>query len=175
MWMRYNLNNNMVLPPTTYQLPPTQRGQAPLEIGNLRFLPRLVRGSLTGQAVLSTIFIIGGIIVTIALSLAFLATSFVNSAYGFRVSEKAAEVASSGASDALVRLLRDNKCCSPSTYPVVVGSDTATVTVAQDSPAVGKITITSSATISFHQRTETIVVSKNSTSGLITIISDIKS
>ena len=147
-------------------------GQAPLEIRNLRFLPRLARGSLTGQAALSLILVIGGAIVMMALSLAFLATSFVNSTYGFRASQKAEAVASAGAADAMRQLLRD-KDFVPSSNPYVlsVGSDSATVKVEQDLPISGQVTITSTATVLLHVRTTRVVVSRNPTSGLITLIS----
>jgi hypothetical protein len=174
--MRYNLNNNMVLLPTTYHLPPTQGGQAPLEIRNLRFLPRLARGSLTGQAVLSLILTIGVIIVMIALSLAFLASSFVNSAYGFRIAQRAEAVASSGAADGLMQLLRNKDFVpTPNPYTVSVGSDSAAVKVDQNLPVAGEVTITSTATILFRTRTITVVVSRNSTSSLITLISKTQS
>lgn len=138
----------MILLPTTYYLLPSPH---------------------RGQAVLSSIFLIGGIAVAVALSLSFLVTSFINSAYGLRISQRAEAVASSGAADAMMRLLR-NKGYSGS-YSVSIGSDSYTVTVAQNSPVAGEITITSVATILLRTRTVTVVVSRNATSGLIAVIS----
>ena len=144
---------NMVLPSTRYSL--------------------LAR-SRRGQAVLSLTLLIGGIIVLVALALAFLATSFVNSAYGYAIAQRAQAAATSGAYDALMQLARDKDFggVDPgTTYTIAVGSSTATVTVIQDSPAVGKVAITSTATITFRKRTVSAVAARDSTTGQITVIS----
>ncbi len=130
--------------------------------------------SRAGQAVLVLTLVIGGIITTVALSLGILAASFINSAYGFSISERAEAVASSGASDALIRLLR-NKDYPSGTYEIGVGNASATVTIAQNSPVAGEVTIISTATILMRQRTTTIITTRSSTSSLITVISKIQS
>ncbi len=143
----------MALLPTTYYPLPTHRGQAALAL----------------------VLIIGGTIVTVSLTLAILTTSFVNSAYGFSVSERAEAVASSGAADALVRLLRNKDFSSPGGYSVNVGSDSAWVTVSNGSPIAGEVTIISKATASTRQRTTTVIAARSSTSSLITVVSRIQS
>jgi hypothetical protein len=146
--MRYNLNVDMFLPPTAYRIPHTK----------------------TGQAVLSTVFVIGGMVVLIGLALAFLATSFVNSAYAFQASQRAEAVALSGVYDTLMKLNRNNSLTLSSTS-VPIGSYSATVTVVQDSPATGESTITSTATVSNKQRTFKVVASVASSTGQATVVS----
>ncbi|MDO8536822.1 MAG: hypothetical protein Q7R94_01085 [bacterium] len=126
--------------------------------------------SRRAQAILALILLIGGIILLIALALAFLATSFVNSAYGYAIAQRAQAVAISGANDALMQLARD-KDFSSGGYSFSVGSSTATVTVTQNSPLTGQVAITSTATITFRKRTVGIVVSRNASSSQITVIS----
>ena len=135
--------------------------------------PFSILHSKHGQAVLALTLIIGGIIVSVALTLAVLAISFIDSAYGFSISGRAEAVASAGAADGLMHLLREKSYSG--TYNIGVGNDTASVTVTQNSPVSGEVTITSSATILLRQRTTTIVVTRNSASGLITVISKIQS
>ncbi|MBI4087547.1 MAG: hypothetical protein HY434_01830 [Candidatus Liptonbacteria bacterium] len=126
--------------------------------------------SRRAQAVLSLVFLIGGIIVLAGLTLAFLANSFLNSTYGFAISERAKAVAASGAYDALMRLAR-NKDLSTSGYSLSVGSDSATVSVTQDSPATGLVIVTSISTISNRERRVRAVVSRDATSSLIATVS----
>lgn len=149
MRMSYNLRMRLLQLPTTYYLLPTQR---------------------TGQAVLSLIFLMGGIMVMVGLTLAFIATSFVNSAYGFQASQRAQAVASSGIYDALMRLARD-KDFSDADYSVPLGDDSASVTVTQDSPVVGQATIVSIATVSRRKRQVRAVVSRNASTSRIVVVS----
>jgi len=111
-------------------------------------------------------------VVLVALTLAFLATSFVNSTYGFEIGERAKAVAAAGAYDALIRLER-NKDLSPSggSYNLPLGSDSATVSVTQSSPTSGQVTIVSTATIVGRTRSVRAVVSRDSNTGQITLTS----
>jgi len=130
-----------------------------------------LKPSSRGQGVLALVFLIGGITALVGLSVAFLATSFVNSTYGFQAAQRAEIVASAGVYDALMRLARDKDCCTPSNYSVPVGNDTADVTITQNSPAAGQATINSQATVSSRQRRIRAVVSIDSNSGLVTPLS----
>ncbi len=138
----------MLLLPTTYYLLPTHR---------------------KGQAILSLIFLIGGIVVLIGLTLAFLATSFVNSVYGYRAAQRAGAVAASGAYDALMQLARNQSFSSPG-YALTVGSDSATVAVTQNSAA-GTATIVSAATVSLSTKTVRAVVAENTSTGQTFVVS----
>lgn len=119
---------------------------------------------------LSLVFVIGAIIVIAGMTLSFLAISFLNSTYGYQISERAKAVAASGAYDALLRLDR-NKDASSAGYSIAVGGDSATVSITQDAPSVGLVTVTSLSTIFLRQRRVRAVISRNATSGLVSLIS----
>ncbi len=139
-----------MLPTTNYQLPTTSK---------------------RGQAALSFVFLIGVIVLSIGVAVAFLANSFLNSGYGYQAANRAMAVASAGAEDALMRLARNKDFSSVSSYSVPVGSDSASVTVNQNLPATGQAKIISSATVSFQQRKIQVVVSVDGTTGQISLIS----
>ena len=124
-----------------------------------------------GQAALSFVFIVGVIVLSIALTVAFLAASFLNSGYGYQTAKRAMAVASAGAEDALIKLARNKDFSSVSSYSVPVGSDSASVTVTQNSPVAGQAKIISSATAFFQQRKIQVVVSVDSNTGQISLIS----
>ncbi|MBU6500674.1 MAG: hypothetical protein KGJ89_03575 [Patescibacteria group bacterium] len=124
-----------------------------------------------GQAVLSLVLLMGGVIVVIALSLAFFATSFVNSAYGFQAAQRAEAIASAGVYDAMIMLVREGSGLTLSSSSVPIGSDTATVTIVANSPATGESTITSYASVSQRQRTLTVIVSVSSSTGQVLPVS----
>ena len=80
-------------------------------------------------------------------------------------------LASAGAEDALMRLARNKDFSSVSSYSVPVGSDSASVTVNQNSPVAGQAKIVSSATVFFQQRKLQVIVSVDSTTGQISLVS----
>ncbi|MBI2888636.1 MAG: hypothetical protein HYY10_01805 [Candidatus Liptonbacteria bacterium] len=139
----------MMLPPTTYHLPPTRRA----------------------QAALSFVFLVGSIVILIGVTLGFLASSFVNSTYGFTAAQRALSIADAGARDAYLRLLRNKDLSSPSGYAVPLESDSAQVTVTQDSPTTGLVTVVSVATISFHTRKVQFIASVTTSTGQISLVS----
>ncbi|GEM_PF-527351 len=124
-----------------------------------------------GQAALSFVFLIGVIIISIGATLAFLAASFLSSGYGFQAANRALAVASAGAEDGLVKLVRNKDFSAPTPYSVPVGNDSASVTVNQNTPASGQATIVSSATVSFRQRKIQVIVSIGSTTGKVDVVS----
>lgn len=132
--------------------------------------------SRSGQTALALIFVIGGIIVLLGTTLAFLTLSFLNSTYGFQASNRAAALAKGGVDDAALQLLR-NKDFAPSggycvpyaSFPTCSGS--AKVAVVQSSPAAGQVTVTSEATVSNYRRKLQAVFSVNATTGLVKLIS----
>ncbi len=139
-----------MLPTTNYQIPTTFK---------------------RGQAVLSFVFLIGTIILSISLTVALLAYSFLSSGYGFQASNRAMALASAGAEDALLKLARNKDFSAVSPYSVPVGNDSASVTVAQNSPVSGQAKIISTATIVFQQRKIQVVVSVDSVTGQISLFS----
>ncbi|MBI3589452.1 MAG: hypothetical protein HY093_03540 [Candidatus Liptonbacteria bacterium] len=60
-----------------------------------------------GQAALALIFLIGGTVVLLAATLAFLIFNFINSTYGYQAVNRALGVAMAGANDALIKLVRN--------------------------------------------------------------------
>ena len=121
-----------------------------------------------GQAVLPLVFLMGGLIALMALTLVFLAQSFLVSSYGFQISERAKAVAASGVYDALLRLARNKDLSGP--YSLPLGDYSAGVTVTQ-LPLLGRVTITSASTISGRERNVTVIASRSSNTGQITLIS----
>jgi hypothetical protein len=124
----------------------------------------------SGQVVLSLVFLIGAIIVLAGVALAFLVISFINSTYGYQIAERAKAAAASGVYDALLRLDR-NKDLASSGYSVPVGADSAVVSVVQGAPSAGLVTVTSVSTILLRQRRIRAVVSRDSISGFISVVS----
>lgn len=124
-----------------------------------------------GQAALSFVFLIGVIVLSIGVAVAFLANSFLNSGYGYQAANRAMADAYAGAEDALMRLARNKGFSATSAYSVPVGSDSANVTVNQNSPSSGQAKIVSSATVSFQQRKVQVVVAVDSNTGQISLIS----
>ncbi|HUZ92640.1 MAG TPA: hypothetical protein VNG29_01435 [Candidatus Paceibacterota bacterium] len=123
--------------------------------------------SHSGQATLSTVLLIGGIIVGIGILLVFLALSFLNSSYAYRASARAESVAQSGVYDALVQLDRDSSLTtSIYSYSLPVGSDTAMVSVTWNSSA-DQFTISSTATVALSTKTILAVTSADPTTGQI--------
>jgi len=123
-----------------------------------------------GQAALGMVLLIGGVIVLIAATMAFLVFSYLNSTFGYQASQKAYAVAVSGVDDGFMQLLR-NKDFSSAGYALPVGSSTATVSVTQNSPFANQVTINSQATASFYSRRIRQIVEVNATSGEITVLS----
>ncbi|OGY97336.1 MAG: hypothetical protein A2122_01480 [Candidatus Liptonbacteria bacterium GWB1_49_6] len=125
-----------------------------------------------GQATLSLAILVGGTAVLIGLTLAFLTISFTNSSSGFQSAERALAVASAGADDALLRLVR-NKDFPSSKYTLEVGSGNhiATVIVQNSSPVFNRVTITSQATVGVAQRKIEVIAEVDGDTGKMSVIS----
>ena len=127
----------------------------------------------SGQAALSLVFLTGGIIVLIGVSLAFLAISFINSSFAFQSANKALAVASTGVNDVLIQLVRNKSFygtyCVPKSLPCDKGS--ANVVVFQDTPSPGLVTIESLATSFVSRRKIKAIVSVNSTTTQVNLVS----
>jgi hypothetical protein len=124
-----------------------------------------------GQAFLSLVLLVGGAIILIGLTLAFLATSFIDTGYGYRALTQAQAAANSGVSDALLQLDRNASFSQPSGYSVIAGPNTATVTVTQNSPSTGLVTILSTATVGTRTRKITVVAAANASTSQVTVTS----
>lgn len=130
----------------------------------------------SGQTALALVFVIGGIIVLLGTTLAFLTLSFLNSTYGFQASNRAAAVARGGVDDAMLQLLRNKNFsnsgyCVPYSASLPCPTGSAYIVVTSDSPAMGQATVTSEATVSNYRRKFEAVFSVNATTSLVKLIS----
>jgi hypothetical protein len=127
----------------------------------------------SGQAFLSSILFMGGIMMVIAAIVVYLAIAFVNSGYGSQSSEIAEAAATAGANDAFMRIARNSPFPS-STYSVAVQNNTAMVTIAPYPvyPLVaGTVTVLSRATVGGRVRKINLVISVSSSTGQSTMVS----
>lgn len=130
----------------------------------------------SGQAALSTILIIGGIIMLFGISIAIITLSFANSTLGYQAANKALGVAMGGLRDAEIQLLRnanfsDAGYCVPQTT-VPCPSGYATVIVTQNTPQTGQVTVTSEATVLLRKRKISAVYAVSATTTEVTPISN---
>lgn len=129
-----------------------------------------VNSSSKGQSFLALVFLIGGIVAVVGVTIAFFASSFVDSGFGYQASATAEAAATSGAEDALLQLDR-NATFSSSGYSLAVGSTTATVSVTQSDPSSNFVTVSSTATVSNHTKKIAVVLSENAATSQFTVVS----
>jgi uncharacterized protein (UPF0333 family) len=130
------------------------------------------KDSLRGQAFLAVTFFIGGILAVAGILIAFLALSQVDAGYGVAAAAKAEAAATAGAEDGLLQLDRNAAFSNTTGYSVSsASSTTATVTVTQNSPSIGLVTILSVATVSGHDKKISVVVSENASTGQTSLVS----
>ncbi len=127
--------------------------------------------SRKGQGFLAVVLLVGGVVVAIGAFLAFLAFSSTDSSYGLQSSQGAEAAASSGAEDALLQLARNGSFSNTSGYSVQVGANTAIVTVNQNTPSTGFVTVLSTATVSQRTKKITVVLSENPQTNQVTVVS----
>ena len=128
--------------------------------------------SKKGQAFLALTFFIGGILAVAGILIAFITRSYVDTGYGVAASAKAEEAATAGAEDGLLQLDRNAAFSNTTGYSVSsASSTTATVTVTQNSPSAGLVTILSASTVSGHVKKINVVVSENASTGQVSVVS----
>jgi hypothetical protein len=123
-----------------------------------------------GQTFLALVFLIGGIILLVSVTLAFLTNSFIDTGYGYKASLSSQATAASGVQDAILQLNR-NINFSTSGYSVVVGSSTATVVVTQNSPSTGFVNVLSSANVSGHVKKINVILAESTTTDSLSVVS----
>lgn len=123
------------------------------------------------QTFLALVFLIGGIILLVSMTMAFLTSSFIDTGYGFKASLSAEATAISGAQDAILQLDRNINFSNTSGYSVGIGSSTATVTVTQNSPSAGFVNILSSANISGHVKKINVILTESTTTDSLGVVS----
>lgn len=119
-----------------------------------------------GQGSLALVLFIGIIVGAIVLGLGVIILSFLNSSFGYQANLRAEAAAEAGANDAIMRLVRNVNFASAG-YTVQAGSDSATVTVAANTPQVGYTQIVSKSTVLLYTRTFQVNVSISTSSGLV--------
>jgi hypothetical protein len=128
-----------------------------------------------GQAFLALTFFIGGVLAVAGILIAFLALSYLDTGYGVAASFKAEATATAGAEDGLLQLDRNaafsTVLMSGGNYSISSASGAATVTVAQNTPTSGMVTILSTATVSGHTKKINVVVSENAATGQVSVVS----
>lgn len=125
-----------------------------------------------GQAFLSTVLLMGGIMIVIAVATAVLAATFVDSGYGLQASDQAESLATAGVNDAFLQLARNNSISgslNTSGYSSIIGQNNLSVSVS--SSTLGRITVLSSATVSGRTRKISAVFSISSSTGQVVLIS----
>lgn len=126
-----------------------------------------------GQAALSLVFLIGGIVLLVSVTLSLVVINFLNSTFAFQSANKAMAEAMGGVSDALLQLAR-NPQFSHLGYDVCVTnfiSDCATVVVTQSQtlPTSWKATIVSTATVFASRRKIQAVAAINPLTGEVSV------
>jgi hypothetical protein len=121
------------------------------------------------------IFVIGGVIVLFAVTLALLALSFLNSTYGFQAANRAAALADGGVHDVMLQLQRDKDFesagyCLPYSATLPCPSGQVQIVVTQGTPIVGNVTATADVTVLRYRRRVQAVFSVNASSGLVQLI-----
>ncbi len=138
-------------------------------------LPGFALQNLGGQAALSFVFLIGIIIALIGVTLAFLTMSFLNSSYGFQASQQALAVASGGAEDALLRLVRNKDFSSPLGYCVPQGmlpcGDGAAQVTVQNPSGSNQATVISQGLLNRRTKSVQVIVSVASGTGGVQVVS----
>ena len=87
-------------------------------------------------ATLPVILLVGGLIVEIGITGAFIAYFLSQSGFGIKLSEEALAAARAGIEDAKIRIVRDkNFNPSPNPYTLIVGSRSSQVTICKDTCA----------------------------------------
>lgn len=122
---------------------------------------------IRGQAALSLVILVGGIIIAIGVGLAFIVGSSISASAAYQAGVRAEHVAVAGVSDAMLRLVRDRGFADVSGYTMPIDTYQATVTVQQNVPSAGKATITSLARVSGYKRTLQVIVSIDQITGEI--------
>lgn len=127
----------------------------------------MMRRDSKGVSALPTILLISSIIVEISVALALLSNALVNTRFSERLTAEALLTARSGAQDAILRIERYKNCPSspncPGTYSLSVGSNTADVTITNDSA--GRITVMSTGIAKNRQKKVEVILGVDTVTG----------
>lgn len=130
-----------------------------------------LRSRSRGQAALSLVFMIGGIALLVAITLALVAISFMNSTFAFQSANQALAAATSGVEDALLTFARNGTNFSSRSWnlpPNCSGNGCASVLMTQNG---GVATIISTATVFSSQRKIQVVAALDQNTGQVSVLS----
>jgi len=118
------------------------------------------------------VFLIGTILMLAGVAIAFFANSYIDTGYGYKALVQAEAAAISGANDAVLQVTRnESNLPSPDNYSLTVGSTTASVTITQNSPSSGFVTVLSTATVSSRTRKIQVVLAVNASTSQTSVVS----
>lgn len=121
-----------------------------------------------GQAALSFILLVSGIIIEIAIAGSFVTFFLSTSGLGERLSARAFAAAQSGVRDAQIKIVRNKDFASvPKTYSLTIGDDIVSVEVTRTGSGVYAYTINSTGVASTRERKLTSVLAVDATTGLV--------
>lgn len=149
----------------------------------IREMERTLRGVHTlscmvrrGQATLSFVLLVSGVIIEIAIAGSVIAFFASGSGLGERLSARALEVAQTGIQDAEVKIARNKELCTactllaPFTYTFSVGSDSVTLNISRTDDVANNIylyRIESVAVASSRQRKLVALIRTDKTTGVV--------
>lgn len=137
---------------------------------HLSFVVHYVPFRRQGQTALSLTFLIGTIILFAGVAIALVVMSFLNATYGYQAATRAYAAASGGVQDGLLQLIRNKTFSSPGGYSVPLNSYSASVTVNQNTPITGQVTIVSAATVSNYTRRIQAIASVSTSTGQVDLL-----
>ena len=137
-----------------------------------RYMLHVQSFSQAGFSTLPVVLFLGGLMMEIAIAVAFLLNLFTTTNYAARLSSEALLIAESGIEDAMMRVVRNKDCPAtgcPSSYDLALSGKTAALTIRKDYPAVGKTQIDSVGASRSQRRKLTAILAVNATTGEVDI------
>lgn len=133
---------------------------------------KLFKGDKKGIALLPAVLMIGIIVVELGIALTFVIYLSNLSSYGTRLSQEALYAARAGVNDAILRTIRDkNFPTIGSTYTIAIGRANVEITINKNQPDTNQNTITAVATVLTREKTMQAILSINSVTGEISVVS----
>ena len=121
---------------------------------------------------MALVFLMGGIVLLIGVTIAFFVNSLIDTGYGYKALVQADAAAASGANDAMLQIARNYSTLpNPDSYNLVVGSTTVSVTITQNSPSAGFATVLSTATVANRTRKINVILSINASTSQASMVS----
>ncbi len=133
---------------------------------------KLINNKKRGIALLPAVLMIGIIVVELGIALAFVIYLSNLSSYGVRLSQEALHAAQAGANDAILRTIKDKDFPTVgSVYTITIGRASIQITVSKNQPDTGQNTITAVATVLTRQKSIQAIISINSITGEVSVVS----